>query len=50
MLPPMARWEVLLILNLMLHDILLRDVKEFPQPLDKLNKLGQYGYGWCHAK
>ncbi len=44
MLPPMAQEEVPIILNLMWRDILLKDAKEFPQPLDKGNKLGQSGY------
>jgi hypothetical protein len=37
MLPPKAQEKVLLILNPMWHDILLKDAKEFPQPLDKGN-------------
>jgi hypothetical protein len=37
MLHPMVQEEVLLILNLMWHDILFKYAKEFPQLLDKGN-------------
>ncbi len=40
----MAQEAVFLILNLMWHDILLKDAKEFPHALGKGQKLGQSGY------